>query len=107
MLARPQSLEGLRGMIRNRAVDMYGVNLRVLEEFVVIHVTLRNVELVGHLVHFLLVPSTHGHKVGVGMGLVDGDELGSETEAHDGNVVGVFAHRCLFVRINYCFRVIR
>lgn len=96
VLARPESLDGLRGVVGNGGVDMDGVYFGILEELVVACVALWNVELVGDLVHLLLVAPANGNEVYVRMGLVDGNELGSEAEPDDGDVVYVLTHdRCL------------
>jgi len=80
------------GVIGNGGVDMDGVDFGILEELVVACVALWNVELVGDLVHFLLVAATNGDEVYVRVGLVDGNELGSEAEPDDGDVVDVLTH---------------
>jgi hypothetical protein len=92
VLAGAQGLDGLRCVIGDRRVDVYGIDLRIFQQFVVIRVAFRDAELVGHGVHLRLVAPTHRDEVGVGMRLVDGNKLCPETEADEGYVKGLFAH---------------
>ena len=92
VFARPEGLEGLRSVVGNGGVDVDGVDLGILEELVIVGVAFFYIELVGQLVHLLLVASADGDEVHVRVGLVDGDELGSEAEPDDGDVMDVFAH---------------
>ncbi len=92
VLARPESLDGLRGVVGDGGVDVDGIYLGILEELVVVHIAFLDVELVGDLDHLLLVATANGHEVYVRVGLVDGNELGSEAKPDDGDVVNVLTH---------------
>ena len=64
---------------------MDGVDVRVFEQLVVVGVARLDAELVAALVEFRLVAPADGVHLGVRMVLVDGNELGPEAEADDGD----------------------
>src|SRR5258706_11225338 len=86
MFARLQRRDRLRGMIRNRAVDMNEVNLRVLQDVVEIGVALGDAEVIRDLIELSLVTLADGIHVGIGVLLVDRDELRAKTQTDDRDV---------------------
>ena len=86
MFAGFESLDGLLGVIGDRGVDMDRVDLGIAEEFVVIGVALRNAEGVLDGLEFLRVALADREEIGVGVGLIDRNELGTEAEADDGDI---------------------
>src|SRR5262249_2560897 len=85
VLAGLEGRQALRGVIGDRAVDVDRVDVRVLEQVVVIAVALLDAELVAGAIEFGLVPAADGRHLVVRVGLVDGNELGPEPEADDGD----------------------
>ncbi len=73
----------LRCVIGDRRVDVNGVYVGVLEQLVVAGVALGDFVAIADLVHFGLVAAADGVHLGVGMGLVNGDKLGSEAQPDD------------------------
>ena len=70
--------------MRDRSVDVNRIDIRILQQLLVIGKPLGNAVLIGNLVQVLLVALAQGHDLGVGMALIDWYELGSETESDDG-----------------------
>ena len=62
------------------------VDLGIPEEFVVIGVALRNAEGVLDGLEFLRVALADREEIGVGVSLIDRNELGAEAESDDGEV---------------------
>ena len=75
---------------------MDGVDVRVLQQLVVARVARLDAEAVADLVELLLVAPADGVHLGVRMALIDGNELGAEAEADDGDAnLLVSGHRRL------------
>ena len=85
VLARAHGLQGRLGMMRDRGVDVNGIDIGIFKQLRVIGESLDDTVLVGDLVQVLLVALAQGHDLGVGMALIDRDELGSKAEANDGD----------------------
>src|SRR5215831_11785865 len=85
MLAGLQSRDGLRGVVGNRRVDVDGVDVGVAEEVVEIGIAGLDAEAVAALIQLGPVAAANGVHFGVGMSLVDGNELRAEAEANDGD----------------------
>ena len=92
MLAGTQGLEGLRGVIGNGRVDVYGINFRILQQLIVIGVAFLDVELIRHGVHLRLIAAADGNEIGIRMGLMNGDKFRAEPEADDGNIESLVTH---------------
>ena len=65
---------------------MNKVDFRVLENFVKLLVSSCNAESIADKIQIGFVASTNGQNICVGVGLVDRNEFGSETEADHGDV---------------------
>src|SRR5262249_2969897 len=85
VLAGLEGGQGLWGVVGDGRVDVDGIDGRVLQQLVVVGVAGLDAELVPDLVEALLVATADGGHLGVGVGLVDGNELGAETKADDGD----------------------
>ncbi len=92
MLARAQGFERLRRVIGDGGVDVHGINLRILQQLIVIGVALLDIELVGHRVHLRLIAAADSDEVGIRVRLVDGDEFRAEPKAGDGNIESLVTH---------------
>ena len=86
MLARLERLDGLRGMVGNGRIDVHGVDLVVLEQLLEMAVADLDAEGVPDRVELAPGPLADRIHVGMRVPLVDGDELGAESQAHDGHV---------------------
>jgi hypothetical protein len=73
-------------MIRDGGVDVDEVNLWILKDFVEIGVPLRDPKLIPGLVQFMLIAATYSGDIGIGMTLIDGNELGTKTETNHGDI---------------------
>ena len=77
----------IQAVVGDGRVDVDGVDVRILEQFLVIGVALRDAEVVADRVELGLgLRWQMAYMFGVRMALVDGDELGPEAEADDGDV---------------------
>ena len=85
MLASAKGRKGVLGVVRDRSVDVDGVNVRIGEDVCVVLIALLDAELVADLLErFGIALADRGH-LGIGMALVDGNEFGTEAEADDGD----------------------
>ncbi len=75
--------QALGGVVGDGRVDVHGVDRGVLEHVFVAGVASLDAETVAALVQLGLVAAANGGQLGVGVCLVDGDELGAETEPDD------------------------
>ena len=94
MLAGPQRLHAHPGVVRNRAIDMDEVDIRIGEHLFVERVSLVDAEGIGDFVEPSFVPPAQGREVDVRMLLVDRNEFGAESEADNGGIepTWLFSH---------------
>jgi hypothetical protein len=83
MLARLQRGNRLRRMIRDRRVDVDGVDVRILQQVLVARVAGGDAEAVAARVELFLVPPADRVHLGIGVTLIDRDELGAEAESDE------------------------
>ena len=87
-----QGLERLRGVIGYGGVDVDGIDLRILQQFVVIGVSFLDVKLICDGVHLRLITSADGDEVCIWVRLMNRDEFCAEAKSDDGNVKLFVAH---------------
>ena len=92
VFAGAQGLERLRGVIGYGGVDVDGIDLRILQQFVVIGVSFLDVELICDGVHLGLIASADGDEVCIWVRLMNRDEFCAEAKSDDGNVKLFVAH---------------
>ena len=92
VLAGPQRRDRHPGVVRDGRVDVDEIDVRVRQHVVVVRVPLLDAEGIGDAVQLRSISPADGEHVRVGMTLVDGDELGPETEAHDRHVELLVRH---------------
>src|SRR5262249_52363864 len=85
VLSGPERRDALRGVVRDRRVDMDRIDVGVLKQFVEVGVALLDSPAISALVEVLLRPPADGVHLRVGMLLINGNELGAKTQADDGN----------------------
>ncbi len=85
VLAGLERCDRLRRVIRDRRIDVDGVDVRVAQQILVARVARRDAEPVAARVELGLVAAADGVHLGVRVPLVDRNELGAEPEPDDGN----------------------
>ncbi len=88
MFSGIEGLERHPGVIGNRAVDVHVIDIRIGQDRIVVLVATFDPELIGRLVQFLFITSAQGDDLCIGMGLVDRNELGAESETDHRNTYG-------------------
>jgi hypothetical protein len=91
VLAGFEGRDGHRRVIRNRRIDMHGIDLRILEEVCVALVPGADAGGVADLVELLSRPLANRVHVRERVLLINRNEFGAESEADDGDI-GLFAH---------------
>jgi hypothetical protein len=83
VLARLQRGDRLSRMVRDRRVDVHGVDVRIAKHVCHVGVAPRDPELVGCLRQRCRRPLADRQHLGVRVRLIDGNELGAEAESDD------------------------
>ena len=102
VLARLQRVDAHPGVLVDGRVDMHRIHVRIGDQLGEISVARRDAELIAHFVQVRLVPLADGVDVGVGVALVDRDELRAEPHADDGDVEFTRHWVVSLSRIPYC-----
>jgi len=66
---------------------MHEVHIRILQHVIEVCIAFFHTEGVRNFLHLRFIALAHGVHVGKGMTLVNRNELGTETESYDGDVV--------------------
>ena len=86
MLAGAERGDRLRGVQVDGGIDVHRVDVRVAQEILEALVALLHAESLAHRIQLVLRALANGVHVRLGVALVNGDELGSESETDDGDV---------------------
>src|SRR5262249_44385609 len=88
MFAGLERCDRLPGVVGNRRVDMDGVYFWVLEKLLKVGVPFFHAESIADGIKFFAGALANGIHFGIGMALINGDELGSKSKANNGHVSG-------------------
>ena len=83
VLARLEGRDRHPGVIRDRRIDVDGVDLGVLEHLLVVGVTGGDLVAIAAFIQALLVAAADAVHLRAGIVLIDGDELGAEAQSDD------------------------
>ena len=84
MLARFERGHAHPAVVGNRAVDVHGVDVGVVQDLLIVCISNSNVVFVASLVQALGVAPANGIHFRAGIVLINRDELGAETKANNG-----------------------
>lgn len=85
MLAGIESTRRHPGVIADGAVDVNAIDIGIAQQRFKIRVPFRDSKLVPQSVHLRFIATAQCHDFGIGMRLVDRNELGTKTKSHHRN----------------------